>query len=153
MFYALQDDAGRAFMKERILNVVALGPTAKISGEFAMKFASLFNGPVATTVKYYRLYEVSQESISQFKTVACVVPQVCEFFTSFLNYWGDGLGTSIRQMQHFAQLVESGNFQDFDRRQDFFAFTNEPPKVFDLTKIEGVPFSMFVGKDDTIATP
>ena len=74
-------------------------------------------------------------------------------FASLLRY--DPGGTSVNNMLHWAQLVQSGAFQMHDygsaQNQIFYNQTSAP--MYTLQEMEGPPTAVFYGSNDALADP
>lgn len=62
---------------------------------------------------------------------------------------------STRQLLHFLQTNRADDFQQYDygEKKNMKKYGQKHPPSIDLTKIEGVPIAMFVGKQDDLSTP
>ena len=62
-------------------------------------------------------------------------------------------GASLQQIIHFAQLINSGNFQYFDygKQGNLEKYGQEQPLLIDVTEIKEVPIALFVGYYDNLA--
>lgn len=70
----------------------------------------------------------------------------------------DGWGParcSTKQLLHYGQVMKSGKFQKWDygsAEENQTAYSADTPPELDLASIK-LPIAMFVGKQDTLATP
>ena len=63
-------------------------------------------------------------------------------------------GTSFKSVDHYAQIVDSGEFKKFDYGSDTEnekRYGTAKPPTIDLTNIKKVPIAMFVGFQDELA--
>lgn len=61
-------------------------------------------------------------------------------------------GTSLKSFVHFQQLVDAQSFQHYDygEEENLKRYNSPTPKQYDLSKINGVPVIICVGKNDKL---
>lgn len=72
---------------------------------------------------------------------------------SFLGHFP--AGTSYRCINHFRQLMLSGEFRkyDFGIEENFERYKQTFPPSYDLSKIKDVPIAMLCGARDQLSSP
>ena len=66
------------------------------------------------------------------------------------------MGTSVKQLIHFAQLIKDKSFQQYDfgtPQKNWEVYHQETPPVINLENIQKVDVAMFAGKQDALANP
>lgn len=64
-------------------------------------------------------------------------------------------GASFKSIDHFAQIIETGEFKLYDHgpSENIRYYNSSRPPMINLTNIKNVPIAMFVGTKDLISTP
>lgn len=83
------------------------------------------------------------------------IPGVDDTDRTAVSYAYYPAGTSLKNLEHWEQEVNSGNFQSFDygKKENQKVYGQATPPLYDLTKMSKVPIGMFTGTQDELADP
>jgi len=172
MFYGLSHN--EAYLAERVSVFVALGPVTNLYNckSSLIQFFANFQNLIADTAGLLGFYEFFPANwlTTGFMRLFCgTIPQICEFGLFLISDEDPALndqdrtpvflghfpsGTSLRSLEHYAQILTSNKFQ----RMDYGTSTNrkvygqDTPPLINLANISQVPIAMFVGTKDQLAT-
>eukprot|EP00347_Sterkiella_histriomuscorum_P011029 403374021 len=172
MFYALATN--QEYFKDRISVFAALGPITALKAEQSF-FLSMFRKNVELIMKWsktFGVYDMLQPNF--FSKISSQlfcghIPDLCiigGFFSDdnlelindvtrvgvYFSHYPSG--SSIRSMEHFSQLKNTGKFMTFDfgKERNLEEYGQEEPFEIPIEKITEIPIAMFVGTNDKLAT-
>ena len=172
MFYGLSHN--EAYFADRVSIFLALGPVTDIHNckssliHVFAEFQSLI-ADTAGLLGFYEFFPANWITTGFMRLFCGTVPQICEFglflisdedptlndqdrTPVFLGHFPSG--TSLRSIQHYAQILQAKKFQrmDFGRTTNQKLYGQDTPPIINLENISTVPIAMFVGTSDQLAT-
>ncbi len=84
-----------------------------------------------------------------------LVPLADDMERTAVSYHYYPAGTSLKNLVHYEQAVNSGKFAKYDygKKENMKRYGQETAPEFDLTKISKVPIGLFIGGEDELADP
>lgn len=118
----------------------------------------------------FDINEIAGPKMQKIKGYLCEsFPKICNFFdsfksneTSYLNPKAEQRensripgNASVKQLSHFAQLMDAGKFQKYDygATGNVKRYGTLDPPIYHICNIKKVPVAMFVGLQDELAVP
>ena len=162
-----------SFYQNTVEVFVMLGPSTILNHTENRMFLALANNDVyIDTMKSLRFSEIlpRNQISSLFYTVVCqAIPMFCELALDQLGeddkyYNNDRIdeffahfpsGTSLKNLEHFTQIIESKRFQRFDYGLELnrLIYGADVPPEYDLSKISGMKIVHIVAEEDNTSHP
>ena len=160
-------------LQRRIKTAFLLAPVTRLKNIYSpIKYLALFEPELKVTFELLRIHDFlpSNKLIRFFADKLCPIDeQLCAtvmellagYDKSDLNttripvyYSHTPAGTSVKNMYHFAQLVESKVFQKYDYGdlENLIRYNSLRPPIYHFEKI-GTPIVMMSGSEDWLAAP
>jgi len=159
----------------RVNLFVALAPVSYLSHQTSLLLSLLSTFDVIKLIELFGFREFLPDATLLQKIAPGIcnwVPWGCEDFLFLLTGFSDNLnstriqvyvsetpaGTSVKNMDHWAQAEKNGKFQMYDYGCGIFSCENQKrygqkqPPQFDLTKVK-VPTALYYGDHDTLGNP
>ena len=172
MFIRMSDDID--WWNKRVHIFASLAGVAKLDHCGSKLLTTLANEPrLIKGIKKLGIYEMFPADYLQsaiFARVCKVFSFICDVFIQFISDEDAGLdnqkrisnfmghypaGTSLKSLDHFAQIVRAKKFQRFDygKRENKKRYGQPTPPEFDLSKISDTKIIQIYGSSDLLADP
>mmetsp|Transcript_19030 Transcript_19030/g.34402 ORF Transcript_19030/g.34402 Transcript_19030/m.34402 type:complete len:399 (+) Transcript_19030:71-1267(+) len=169
VFVALTDPATKDLMKARVNLFVALSPITYMKHQTAKLFDVLTYFGVGTALTDMWPYGAFEwRSLSSMTHAVCVltggalckltVDTICGISTEDTDGAINNIsahfpaGTSMKSIEHYGQLIQSGGFKDYDYGADenMKVYGSKEPPSFVLGDAAKIPIAMFIGTHDDL---
>lgn len=173
MYYALATN--EEFFASRVSIFLAFGPVARVDHckssmirFFASNITRALLVSTSESLGIYEWFPANYLTTGSMRLICDTFPKVCEFaiylsadenmtlsdeqrVQVYLGHYPSG--TSLKSINHFGQLMETGRMQKYDygTEKNIEVYGSEIPTQVDITKISKVPIGMFVGTEDELA--
>jgi lysosomal acid lipase/cholesteryl ester hydrolase len=153
---------------------IALGPVMQLTHckSSLIHFISDFRPLIINTAAalgFYEFFPANYLTTGSMRIICGTIPQLCNFGLYLLSdedpsvndpdrtpvYLGHSpAGTSLRAINHFAQIFDSKKFQrmDYGSSDNRRVYGQNTPPEINLQNIQSVPIGLFVGNFDQLAT-
>lgn len=171
MFVAVSEDPD--YYKTRISAFIAIGPVARLdhAKSTLLSILASVKGIFVTTAKtlgMYELFPANYLTTTAMRMMCGTFPILCKgvniLFADqnpfvddskmFADYMGHNpSGTSLKALNHFAQVMNAKKFQHFDygKKQNRKVYGTDSPTEIPLANMNGViPVALLVGKNDEL---
>jgi len=167
-FVAMTDDRLKAYLEKTVNLFVAIAPVTWLKHSKSKLLNALVTFHLADVIELaYPFAFLDGKNLPVFAQFLCKVTlglickvtvdlvvgrsdlDVSKAITNFTAHFPAGV--SVKAMNHYAQLIDSGNFRDYDYGHwgNLREYGQDTPPVFDMQKAT-IPTALFVGSKDDL---
>ncbi|CDW78774.1 ab-hydrolase associated lipase region family protein [Stylonychia lemnae] len=173
MYYALAENEN--YFADKVSVFIALGPVIRLDHAPSKVFQFVSSNEnrkllidTCNNLGINSIFEANWLTTDSMRLICGAIPQICEYALEFATDKDPSLddvsrlqvffghypsGSSVRQIDHYAQIVEAKEFRRYDYGEsgNMQKYNQTVPPLIDITKISRVPIAMFVGNQDEAA--